>query len=114
MKISLKAGQLVQYRDGRVRKVFKMDNGETVITNVVDQGWNTVGRNYNSELKHEVDSDLDIVKIYNPKDFSYLTSLEVKDHSLFWEAPTIKKVHVTPKEIAEKFGTTVELLVIEE
>ena len=107
--MELKAGMLVMYRDGRVRKVFKTEEGGTLLANHLDQGWNGAAGYNKRNFEYRGDRDLDIIKIFTPKDHSYLTSLNICDHKLIWDR---EKVILTREAIAEKFGIDVENLSI--
>lgn len=106
-KSDLKPGMVVEYASGDKRLVTAINNelflmGERRFCGL---------ENFNDDLTFSDNPDINIVKIYQPKEASGLnTLLECK--KCIWERP--KETVLTMQEIADKFGIPVEQLKIKQ
>lgn len=83
-KEDLKAGMLIQYRNGDYRLVVpNRNNDELIFTG--NGGWSDL-LSYNDELKNIISSDCDIMKIYSQNIYlSDYMQLDTKNRQLLWE-----------------------------
>ena len=106
----IKAGMLVKYRDGSLRKVhpdYEEKEGKMLLSNPssgADGGWTQLS-NFDNELLNKGNRSMDIMAVYVPVSNYKYCSLCLHDHNVIWERD--KELEVTLSEIAEKFGVNV-------
>ena len=102
-KSDLKPGMVVEYANGEKRLVVTI-NAELYL---ISRGAFADVKSFKEDLTCDNNSDINIVKVYQPKEAaSLITLFECKN--CIWERP--KEVVLTMQEIADKFGIPVEQL----
>ena len=101
----LKEGMMIQYRDGRLRKVQKHD-GEMIVNSL--NGFTSLS-NFSSDLTCDSNSDLDIMEVYEQKRSSpcEFFSFDLKDFELVWSREDEEVLELSLAEVAKKFGVKV-------
>ena len=104
-KSDLKPGIVVEYVNGDKRLVVVINNELYLI----DTHAFAVVESFNDDLECASNSDINIVKVFQPKEAASL-SLLLGCTNCIWERP--KETVLTMQEIADKFGIPVEQLKI--
>ena len=104
-KTDLKPGMIVEYASGEKRLVVIINNELYLIGRASFADL----KSFNDDLTCSNAPDINIVKIYLPKEASSLNALFRCDNCI-WERP--KETVLTMQEIADKFGIPVEQLKI--
>jgi hypothetical protein len=104
-KTDLKPGMVVEYANGDKRLVATINNelyliGEHMFATLAS---------FSDDLTCDTNPDVNIVKVFQPKEASSLSSL-LDCKNCIWERP--KETVLTMQEIADKFGIPVEQLKI--
>lgn len=104
-KSDLKPGMVTEYASGEKRLVVTINNELYLISRA---SFADV-KSFNDDLTCTSNPDIDIVKIYLPREAASLNTL-FECRNCIWERP--KEVIVTMDEIAKKFGCDVSQLKI--
>ena len=104
-KSDLKPGMVVEYASGEKRLVVTINNELYLISRA---SFADV-KSFNDDLTCSNNPDINIVKIYLPKEAASLSTL-LQCNNCIWERP--KETVLTIQEIADKFGIPVEQLKI--
>ena len=110
-KEDLKEGMLVEYRDGRLRKVQLYQN-ELIVNS--DNGYTELN-NFSEDLLESHHSELDIVRVYRPNTPSPCNffRFDLHEFDLIWERYP-SPVEISLKEVAKKFNIDIKKLKIVE
>jgi hypothetical protein len=100
-KTDLKPGMVTEYASGERRLVVTINNELYLISRA---SFADV-KSFNDDLTCTSNPDIDIVKIYLPREAASLTTL-FNCKNCIWERP--KETILTMQEIADKFGIPVE------
>ena len=104
-KSDLKPGMIVEYASGEKRLVVTINNELYLISRA---SFADV-KSFNDDLTYSNDLDINIVKVYQPREAASLSSL-LDCKNCIWVRP--KETVLTMQEIADKFGIPVEQLKI--
>lgn len=104
-KADLKPGMVVEYANGNRRLVVVINNELYLI----GKHMFAIVESFSDDLECANNSDINIVKVFQPKEAASLNSL-LDCTNCIWERP--KEVIVTMDEIAKKFGCDVSQLKI--
>ena len=104
-KSDLKPGMVVEYASGEKRLVVTINNELYLISRSTFMNV----KSFNEDLTYNNDSKINIVKVYQPKEAASLSTL-LQCNNCIWVRP--KETVLTMREIADKFGITIEQLKI--
>ena len=104
-KSDLKPGMVVEYANSEKRLVVAI-NAELYL---ISRSSFMDVKSFNEDLIYNSDSEINIVKVYQPKEAASLSTL-LQCNNCIWVRP--KETVLTMQEIADKFGIPVEQLKI--